>query len=261
MELKLLSMLFMGASTVAGTLIGLLAGKIPHRLNDAMLGLAAGIMLAASILGLIEPAFSEPGAAGLGLALLGTVTGTAAVSLLDKFTPHLHRLAGVDTEEHRNNASISRILLFVSAIALHKIPESLAAGIGFGAPETSDALTLAAAISLQNIPEAIVIVAPLLAAGVSKGRTICISFAIAATSIASVAGGMAIAERFHFAMPFLSATAGGAMLYVISDEMIPETHSHGHEKSATFALIAGLVLVVVMQRLLAVLAICSRATP
>lgn len=250
MEIKLLAVLFMGASTIAGTLIGLLARNIPHKLNDAMLGLAAGIMLAASILGLIEPAFSTPGKTSLALSLCGTVAGAAAVSFLDKVIPHLHRLAGVDTEEHRNNASIGKILLFVSAVALHKIPEGLATGIGFGTPDASDALTLAAAISLQNIPEAIVIAAPLLAAGVSTKRTICLSFVIASASIASVVGGIAIAECLHFAMPFLSAAAGGAMLYVISDEMIPETHSHGHEKAATFALIAGLVIVIVIQRLL-----------
>lgn len=251
MEIKLLVMLFMGVSTVAGTLIGLLAGNIPHRLNDALLGFAAGIMLAASILGLLEPALSAPGGSTLALALCGTGVGAALVSLLDRFIPHLHRLAGVDTEEHRHNASIGKILLFVFAIALHKIPEGLATGIGFGSPDTADALTLGAAISLQNIPEAIVIAAPLLAAGVSPGRTVCLSFAIAAASLASVACGMALAGCFSFAMPFLSATAGGAMLYVISDEMIPETHSHGHEKTATFALIAGLALVVVLQRLLA----------
>ena len=251
MEIKLLSMLFMGASTVVGMLIGLLVGNIPHRLNDAMLGLAAGIMLAASILGLIEPAFSEPGRMSLALALSGIVAGAIAVSFLDKFIPHLHRLAGVDTEEHRNNASIGKILLFVSAIALHKIPEGLATGIGFGSPNINDALTLASAISLQNIPEAIVVAAPLLAAGASAKRTVCLSFVIAASSIASVACGTAIAECFSFAMPFLSAMAGGAMLYVISDEMIPETHSHGHEKAATFALIAGLILVIVIQRILA----------
>ena len=145
---------------------------------------------------------------------------------------------------------MDKTLLFVAAIALHKVPEGIATGVSFGSGDMGGALTVAGSISLQNIPEAIVVVAPLFAIGVTYLRVVCISLAIAALSIMSVLTGCVLANVFSGVMPFMLAAAGGAMLYVISDEMIPETHSHGYEKPATFALISGFVLVVVLQRLL-----------
>ena len=242
-------LLSVGGSTVAGVLAGLLFRHIPHRLNDIVLGFAAGVMLAASILGLIAPAFEVHG--GILLALCGTFVGAGLISMLDRLVPHLHRIAGIDTETHRSNGSIGKTLLFVTAIALHKIPEGLATGVSFGTGDVGDIITVAGSMSLQNIPEAIVIVTPLFAIGVAAGRIVCISLAIAAVSIASVLAGCALTAVFAGAMPFMLAAAGGAMLYVISDEMIPETHSHGYEKPATFALISGLLLVIILQRLLA----------
>ena len=120
----LLVLLSVGGSTVLGVFGGLLVRRIPHRFNDAVLGFAAGVMLAASVLGLLAPAFAVAGATNLALAVAGVVTGAAFISVLDRIVPHLHRLAGLDTEEHRNNRSIGKTLLFVSAIALHKIPEA-----------------------------------------------------------------------------------------------------------------------------------------
>ena len=247
---KILSivLLSVGGSTVAGVLTGLLFRHIPHRLNDIVLGFAAGVMLAASILGLIVPAFELPG--GILLALVGTFAGAALISMLDRIVPHLHRIAGIDTETHRSNGSIGKTLLFVTAIALHKIPEGLATGVSFGTGDVGDIITVAGSMSLQNIPEAIVIVTPLFAIGVAAGRIVCISMAIAIVSIVSVLAGCALTAVFAGAMPFMLAAAGGAMLYVISDEMIPETHAHGYEKPATFALISGLLLVVILQRIL-----------
>ena len=138
----------------------------------------------------------------------------------------------------------------MTAIALHKIPEGLATGVSFGTGDVGDIITVAGSMSLQNIPEAIVIVTPLFAIGVAAGRIVCISMAIAIVSIVSVLAGCALTAVFAGAMPFMLAAAGGAMLYVISDEMIPETHAHGYEKPATFALISGLLLVVILQRIL-----------
>ena len=250
MSAKILSivLLSIGGSTVAGVLAGLLFRHIPHRLNDIVLGFAAGVMLAASILGLIAPAFETQD--GILLAICGTFAGAGLISILDRIVPHLHRIAGIDTEAHRSNGSIGKTLLFVTAIALHKIPEGLATGVSFGTGDIGDIITVAGSMSLQNIPEAIVIVTPLFAIGVAAGRIVCISLAIAAVSVASVLAGCALTAVFAGAMPFMLASAGGAMLYVISDEMIPETHSHGYEKPATFALISGLLLVIILQRLL-----------
>jgi ZIP family zinc transporter len=245
--MKILSMvlLSMGGSTVLGVLCGLCVRRISHKWHDAVLGFAAGVMLAAAVLGLLEPAFGDAG--NLMLPVAGTVAGAGLISLLDRLVPHLHRIAGLDTEEHRANGSISKTLLFVAAIALHKIPEGLATGVSFGAEETGDIVMVAAAMSLQNIPEAFVIVAPVFMLGVRARRVVLLSCAIAGISMVSVVAGFALVSVFSSAVAFLLAMAGGAMLYVISDEMIPESHAHGFEKPATFSLIAGFLLVMVLQ--------------
>jgi ZIP family zinc transporter len=122
-------------------------------------------------------------------------------------------------------------------------------GVSFGTGDIGDVLTVAGAISVQNIPEAFVIVAPLFAIAIAPKRIILISLAIALVSVVCVLSGYALVSAFAGALPFLLSAAGGAMLYVISDEMIPESHAHGFEKPATFALIAGVLLVLALQNL------------
>ena len=245
MKILTIVLLSVGLSTTIGVLGGLLVRRIAHRLNDIIMGLSAGIMLAAATSGLLANAFAVKGS--ILLAIFGAATGAVIISLLDYFTPHLHRIAGVDFESHSSNGTISKSLLFVAAIALHKIPEGLAVGVSFGTGEIKDILTITLAISLQNVPEAFVIVAPLFAVGVKSSRIIAISLGIAAISITSVLSGYLLVTAFTGVLPFLLAAAGGAMLYVISDEVIPESHSHGFEKPATFALISGFLLVLALQ--------------
>jgi ZIP family zinc transporter len=248
MKILMIVLLSVGCSTTIGVLLGLAVRSLPHKWNDVVLGFSAGVMLAAACVGLLASAFA-PDASSIALALAGTLTGAGIISLLDRFVPQLHRLAGIDFEAHRNNGSIAKTLLFVAALALHKIPEGLAVGVSFGTGDIGDVLTVAGAISVQNIPEAFVIVAPLFAIAVAPIRIILISLAIALVSIVCVLSGYALVSAFAGALPFLLAAAGGAMLYVISDEMIPESHAHGFEKPATFALIAGVLLVLSLQNL------------
>ena len=249
MKVLIIVLLSVGCSTAVGVLLGLALRSLPHKWNDIVLGFSAGVMLAAATAGLLATAFtSSPGATVP--ALVGTFAGAAVISLIDRFIPHLHRLAGIDFETHRDNGSIGKSLLFVAALAIHKIPEGLAVGVSFGTGDVGDVLTVAGAISIQNIPEAFVIVAPLFTVGVKAPRIIAISLAIGAVSVAAVLSGYASVAAFAGALPFLLASAGGAMLYVISDEMIPETHSHGFEKPATFALIACFLLVLTLQNAL-----------
>ena len=130
-------------------------------------------------------------------------------------------------------------MLFVMAIALHKLPEGIAAGVGFNATDTSDAWAVTFGIALQNIPEGMVIISPLLLSGVSKTRTLIISLAIALLEVIGVWVGYAAGGISQKLLPAMLAFAGGAMLYVVSDEMIPETHAHGYQKQATYALLIG----------------------
>jgi len=228
-------------ATIIGSSIGFLIKSLPHRLNDTFLGFCAGIMLSAATLGLILPAATSAGISNWWLILTGVVLGMLFLNLLDYITPHLHTITGLDAETHKSNASLNRTLLFVMAIALHKMPEGIAAGVGFNAAEVADAWAVTLGISIQNIPEGMVVIAPLLLAGVSRTRTFAISMAIAGLEVVGVWIGYAIGSISEFFLPLMLSFAGGAMLYVVSDEMIPETHAHGYQKQATYALILGFV--------------------
>lgn len=240
----------LGLASLLGSTIGLAVRKIPHRWNDIFLGFCAGMMLTASLVCLIMPAVEMAGPRGWWQPLMGVALGVFLVALLDKITPHLHRLTGMDGEHHTNNhKSINRILLFVTAIAIHKFPEGLATGVVFDGNDMGNAYTVAITIALQNIPEGMVVVTPLLLIGVSYPRVIGVSLAIALMETVGVLLGYFIGDISATLLPALTATAGGAMLYVISDEMIPETHSHGYEKPATYALVAGVMCMLYIQML------------
>jgi len=187
----------------------------------------------------------EAGGAGRWyLVLVGVVAGMLFLNLLDLVTPHMHRISGLDAEEHKHNASLNRILLFVMAVALHKLPEGMAAGVGFNAVETHNAWAVTLGIAIQNVPEGMVVIAPLLLAGVSRMRTLVISLSIALLEIAGVWIGYGVGAISDTLLPVMLAFAGGAMLYVVSDEMIPETHANGYQKYATYALVLGFVTLV-----------------
>lgn len=246
MRLIILTAFGIGGATVVGALVGFLFKTIPHKFNDMILGFAAGIMLCASILGLILPSVEMGGNYGIWISVLGVVLGAVFLDFADKLTPHLHKITGVDREKHHGNASINKVMLFVLAIAIHNLPEGMAAGISFGSDNIGDALTVVIGIALQNLPEGMVIISPMLISGISKGRT----FAIASlTGVIEVIGtfiGYFLAGISGNILPFLLAFAGGTMLYVISDEMIPETHSHGFEKYATYSFIIGFLIMLIM---------------
>ena len=243
MQMVAITALGVGGATVLGALIGFLIGKVPHRFNDAILGFAAGVMLAASFVGLIMPAIEQ---GGVWISAAGLFCGALFLNMMDKFTPHLHQIAGVDREEHRNNVALQKVLLFVIAIAIHNLPEGIAAGVSFGNEDVSAALTVAAGIALQNIPEGMVIIGPLLTSGVSRRRTFVIALATGLVEVAGTFLGYFAVNIATGLLPFALAFAGGTMLYVISDEMIPETHAHGYERMATYSLLAGLVVMLVM---------------
>ncbi|MBO5859296.1 MAG: ZIP family metal transporter, partial [Clostridia bacterium] len=163
---------------------------------------------------------------------------------------HMHKLVGVEPESHPDSEGINRVLLFVLAIAIHNLPEGIAAGVGFGSGNTNEALLIAGGIALQNIPEGMVIIGPMLAAGVSPRKTfVCAMLTGLVEVFGTVAGYFAVSVASAI-LPFALAFAGGTMLYVVSDEMIPETHAHGNERGATYALLVGFCLMLVSDVLL-----------
>ena len=206
-------------ATLIGALLGFLIKELPHKWNDTVLGYCAGIMLAAATLGLIVPAFNMTTISSCWIVVAGVMTGALFLNVLDLITPHLHHITGLDQEEHRNNKTLNHILLFVMAIAIHKMPEGM------------------------------VIIAPLLMAGVTPLRTLIISLIIGMLEVVGVWVGFAMGTASETMLPVMLGFAGGAMLYVTSDEMIPETHAHGYQKQATYALLLGFITLILMEKI------------
>ena len=250
MKLVLLTALGVGGATCLGSIIGFIFKKISHKFSDIVLSFAAGVMLAAAVLGLILPSLEYGGRFSLLITVIGIFAGALCLNLIDKVVPHLHRMVGSDIEPHKNEG-LSKVLLFVTAIAIHNLPEGIAAGVGFGSGDTSQALIIAGGIALQNIPEGMVIIAPMLAAGVTPRKTFICAMATGLVEVLGTLIGYFAVSVASAILPFALAFAGGTMLYVISDEMIPETHSHGNERGATYALLVGFCVMLITDFLLA----------
>lgn len=245
----LLTALGVGGATVFGAIIGFIFKKISHKFSDIVLSFAAGVMLSAAVLGLIVPSLECGGKYAIIITVAGIFLGAVCLNLIDKLVPHMHRLVGVDSENHQN-ANLSKVLLFVTAIAIHNLPEGIAAGVSFGSDDPTGAMLIAGGIALQNIPEGMVIIGPMLAAGVSAKRTfICAMITGVIEVLGTILGYFAVTVASAI-LPLALAFAGGTMLYVISDEMIPETHAHGYQRGATYALLIGFSLMLVSDFLL-----------
>ncbi|WP_417718328.1 ZIP family metal transporter [Salipiger sp.] len=249
-ELSPIALGFLG-SLAAGSLtavgaVPVLFGKVPSRsTRDMALGFAAGVMLAASFFSLIIPALDaaepifENGAMPAAIVCVSILLGMGAVALMNERLPHEHFKTG---REGPAAASLRRVWLFIIAITIHNFPEGLAVGVGFGADGLSGGLPLAIGIGLQNAPEGLAVAVSLLGEGYPRVR----AWGIAAlTGLVEPIGGLLGAGIITLSQPLLPwglAFAAGAMLYVISHEIIPETHRSGHQNRATLGLAIGLVL-------------------
>jgi len=228
-----------GLSTGAGALPVLFTRKVSDRLLDVMLGFSAGVMLAATSFSLIVPAIdlSDPW-----VAVLGIILGAVVLHLFDRFIPHFHPALGSEGPASR----LSRVWLFVLAITIHNFPEGLAVGVSFGSGDAAAGLVIALAIGLQNMPEGLAVALPLLREG--YGRHKCIGYGTLTGLVEPVGGllGVTLVSIFHPILPWGLAFAAGAMLFVVSDEMIPESHRKGFEREATFGLIVGFVIMMLL---------------
>ena len=235
MGLVLLTAIGVGGATVAGSLIGFFVKEIPRRLSELTLSLAAGIMLAASVWGLIIPSMGDGSLKSTAITALGVFLGAAFIGACEKLVPHLHFIAGGEGGEE-----LDSVLLLVVAMALHNLPEGMAAGVSLGAGDLSGALSVAGGIALQNIPEGMAVVPPMLMAGISRRRTFVISLLTGFSEVLGTFIGYRAVTLLEPLLPITLAFAGGAMLYVIADEMIPRTSVQG--KSAAYFLLLGFCL-------------------
>ncbi len=244
MEMVLLTALGVGGATIIGAVIGFLCKGFSHKFSDIVLSFAAGVMLSAAVLGLVLPSLEYGGKYGILITIAGIFAGALCLNLIDKLVPHLHKLMGTDIEQH-HNANLSKVLLFVLAIGIHNLPEGIAAGVGFGSGNVSQALMIAGGIALQNIPEGMVIIGPMLAAGVTPKKTFICAMITGLVEVVGTLIGYFAVSLASAILPFALAFAGGTMLYVVSDEMIPETHAHGSELGATYALLVGFCVMLI----------------
>ena len=249
MTMVILTAIGVGGATVFGALMGFIFKKFSHKFADIVLSFAAGVMLAAAVLGLIVPSLEYGGKWGILITVAGIFCGAVCLNLIDKLVPHIHKLMGSDNETH-SGTNINKVILFVTAIAIHNLPEGIAAGVGFGSDNPEGALLIAGGIALQNIPEGMVIIGPMLAAGIPPRKTFIASMLTGVVEVVGTLLGYFAVSIAEAILPFALAFAGGTMLYVISDEMIPETHSHGYQRGATYSLLVGFCLMLISDVLL-----------
>jgi len=239
-------------ATALGTLPVLFSQKLPERLQDTLFGFGAGVMLAASAFSLIIPgleAARNVGVFGGGSWAAGGVIGSAiliggaALMLMDRVLPHEHFIKGREGQTARQ---LRRTWLFVFAIALHNVPEGLAIGVGYAANNGLRADALATGIAIQDVPEGLVVAVALLAAGYSRVFAVLIGMASGLVEPLGAVLGAAVVGHSAMLLPWGLGFAAGAMLFVISHEIIPESHRKGHEAFATSGLMVGFVLMMLL---------------
>ena len=234
-----------GMLTAVGALPVLFGRSVSQRMNDVLLGFAAGVMLAASFLSLIVPGLEAArviyGGARVAaiIAVGGVLLGVAVIAVLNEWIPHEHFFQG---RQGPLPGALARVWLFVLAITIHNVPEGLAVGVGFGGGDIARGTALAVGIGLQNAPEGLAVALALLSCGYTKGH----AFAVAGLTglvepVAGLLGAYAVSLS-QLVLPWALTFAAGAMIYVISHEIIPETHRHGFENQATLGLTIGLVV-------------------
>ncbi|MGD9614051.1 MAG: ZIP family metal transporter [Alphaproteobacteria bacterium] len=240
-----LGSLMAGLASGVGALPILAVRRISEEAQDVLLGFAAGVMLAAAFFSLIIPgleAAQEQGASEVGAVTLvggGVLLGAAGLWAIHRYVPHEHFILG---REGPQSARFRRIWLFVIAITLHNFPEGLAVGVGFGGGDIANGVALATGIALQNMPEGLAVAVSLLAINYTKTQAVLVAFL---TGLVEPLGGLIGASTVtlaHFLLPWGLALAAGAMLFVVSDEIIPETHRRGMKTHATTGLMVGLVV-------------------
>ncbi|MCX8130486.1 MAG: ZIP family metal transporter [Clostridia bacterium] len=251
----MLASLLCGLATGAGGLLIFVKRHVSKKMLDAALGVAAGVMLAATSFSLIIPAIEKGGGGvkGAFITLLGILFGGVFLDLADKMFPDSNlMLNSMDSDESlKNGARLRRVWLFIMAITIHNFPEGLAVGVGFGDGDILNGLSLAIGIGLQNFPEGLAVALPLIREKYPRWKALLITFA---TGMVEPIGGLIGVGVVHIArpvLPFALAFAAGAMLFVISHEIIPETQSdHKHSKLATHALLVGFVVMMFLDNTL-----------
>jgi ZIP family zinc transporter len=229
-----------GSATIIGAAAIFLIHKVPEKFLDAAMGFAAGVMLAATLFGLIIPAIKI---GGIWKTAFGILLGSLFLIVMEKVVPHMHRVAGVKGPPTR----LSKLWLFILAITIHNFPEGLTVGVGFAGGNIASGTVLAMGIGIQNIVEGLAVALALL----KEKNKLLKAFLIACfTCVVEPIGGfigISVVTLTQALVPYALAFAAGAMLFVTSEEVIPETHSRGNARAATIGLILGFVSMMILE--------------
>jgi ZIP family zinc transporter len=245
----ILASILAGFATGAGALPALFVRDISHRTLCIMLGGAAGVMLAATAFSLIVPGIQYgnqvwPGK-GIFAVALGMMTGALFLEAADRLLPYERFLA----EKGELIGSLRKIWLFIAAITLHNFPEGMAVGVSFGGGDWHNGVTLAIAVGLQNIPEGLAVAMPLVGMGYDRRQAVLIATLTGLVEPIGGVLGLGMVSAFFPLLPLGMAFAAGAMLFVISDDIIPETQSRGKMRAATFAVMIGFIVMMILDNL------------
>ncbi|MFG6203050.1 ZIP family metal transporter [Pseudomonas retamae] len=229
-------------ATALGAVAAMVLRDIASRTQDTMLGFAAGMMLAASSFSLILPGIDAAekmtgnSLLAAGVVVFGLALGVALMIGLDRFVPHEHQESGRRGPESQR---INRVWLFVLAITLHNLPEGMAIGVSFADGDMKVGLPLTTAIAIQDIPEGLAIALALRVTGISAWRAALIAIGSGLMEPLGSVIGLGVSSGFALGYPIALGLAAGAMIFVVSHEVIPETHRNGHETPATLGLMLG----------------------
>ncbi|MDY3947439.1 MAG: ZIP family metal transporter [Ezakiella sp.] len=245
----IIGLLLPAVANAVGALPVFFTKSVSQKILDTMLGLAAGIMLAASCFSLIIPSIDYGGGdfKAVMITAVGIIAGAILIDMIDKFAPHEHLL---DKRREGKSSSLSEIWLFIIAITIHNFPEGLATGVGFGTNNVYDGLTLSIGIAIQNMPEGLAVALSLIREQYSAKKAFLIASLTGLVEPVGAVLGYYVVHVFKPILPFILAFAAGCMLFVICDEIIPETHSNGYERESSYGIIVGFVIMMVLDILL-----------
>ncbi len=251
MDIVILTAAGVGGATIFGAVIGFLFVKLTEKYADTVISFSAGVMLATSVFNLIIPSVENESDFAVVISVGGIFCGSVCISILDAVVNKLiNKKVYYDLGSSDKKEKMKKIILFVSAIAIHNLPEGIAAGVGFGTGNTAGALIIAGSIALQNLPEGMIVISPMLSVGISRAKTFLVAVLTGIIEIAGTLFGYYAVTVSEGILPFALSFAGGTMLYVICRDMIPETQSEFRKESSTYSLISGFCMMLIINNIL-----------
>lgn len=240
-------------TTLGAAMVFVMRGEMKSRLQKALLGFASGVMIAASVWSLLIPAIDmteEAGGVAWLPAVVGFLLGMGFLLVLDSLIPHLH-LDSATPEGKR--CELSRSFMLILAVTLHNLPEGMAVGVVLAgmlshsaAISAAGALTLAAGIAIQNFPEGAIISMPLVGTGISKRRAFCYGFLSGVVEPIGAVATLLLTSLVTSILPYILSFAAGAMIYVVVEELIPESQSGKHSNIGTIGVALGFALMLLL---------------